>query len=509
MVRTMSLSRCFSLIGDSNIRRHMNPTNCRDRPLMSGCQVIPCTKMSTLSESLKSIRAETTVCVLSCITNFLTSSTETGVVSHRIVPILQDVLEAVNAASLASPGRSFLISPPMYRKTPLWYRDCMPEIMTKFSEVMAGRRDGVHLMASFSSPDYDDDGVHLTPYSGLEFVLHLFDEATSVLDGIGSSISETTSKTSEVSRVLQDRVMALEQDHRRLNMAFECKSAEDAELFEFHENVRMEDWFVIAGLAKLPSGLSPKEWQVQVTKDVQGVLSILLQKELPISYIQNNTGRHKDAKAKYFVQMRSQVDSKLIRDTFGSFFIGGEHRPAALKHISIRNRVTPGTLVRVAILRVYGERYLTSNPGAKVQVTGYEPRPLLKLTPPKSDTSDSRVQTYNFLQAVKALPSNFTESELEKILREVSPRLHGKLRSLFVVINDDMIKRSRVKNKSHHPSGEQSSANPESGTASGTPPAHSSGRGSSRGSGRGSGRGSRNQKRSPSPIAGGAEKQKK
>ena len=493
----------------------MNPTNCRDRPLMSGCQVIPCMKMSTLAESLKSVRAESNVCILVCVTNFLTGSTETGVVSHRIVPILQDFLEVVNAAALSSPGRSYLISPPMYRKSPLWYRDNLPEVMTKFSEIMSGRHDSVHLMASFSNPVFDDDGVHLSPYSGLEFVLHLFDEATSVLDNIGSSISETTTKTSEVSRVLQDRVMALEQDHRRLNLAFECKTAEDAELSDFHENIRMEDWFVISGLAKLPSGLSPKDWQVQANKDVQGVLVVLLQKELPISYVKNNTGRHKDAKVKYFVQMRSVQDSQLIRDKFGSFFIGGEHRPAALKHISIRNRVTPGTLVRVAILRVYGERYLASNPGAKVKVVGYEPRPMLKLIPPESASSDSRIQVYVFLQAVRTLPSNFNPSVPEKILREVSPKLLGKLRPLFVVISDDMVKRSRKPGQRPNPPAAAGAevaavplASPPSGSGSGSTPPAGSGSGGRSGSrsGNKSGRSGRAPKRPPSPIPGGAEK---
>ena len=508
----MSVSRCFSLVGDSNVRRHMNPTNCRDRPLMSGCQQIPCMKMSTFVESLKSIRSESNVCIVACLTNFLTGSTETGVVSHRIVPILQDFLEAVNAAALSAPGRSFLVTPPMYRKSPLWYRDSLPEIMTKFSEIMSERRESIHLMASFPNPVFDDDGIHLSPYSGLEFVLHLFDEAASVLDAIGSSISETTSKTTEVSRVLQDRVMALEQDHRRLNLAFECKTAEDAELFDFHENIRMQDWFVITGLARLPSGLSPKDWQVQTTKDVQGVLAILLQKELPISYIQNNTGRHKDAKTKYFVQMRSTVDSQLIRDTFGAFFIGGKRVPDALKHISIRNRVTPATLVRVAILRVYGERYLASNPGAMVKVLGYEPRPMLKFTPPQS-ASDSRVQTYNFVQAVRTLPSNFNASEQEKILREVSPKLYGKLRPLFVVISDDMVKRSKGKPTRPPGASVPSTSEVVSGGAEAvniTPHAPGSGSKSGRGSGRGSGHGSgRNPKRPPSPIKGGSEKQSK
>ena len=509
---TMSLPRCFTLIGDSNVRRHMNPTNCRDRPLMSGCQVLPCTKLSLLAESLKAIRSESTVCVLSCLTNFIASSSEAGAVSHRVVPILQDVLQAVNEAAQSTPGRNFLISPPMYRKTPLWYRDGMPEIMTKFSEIMSGRRESVYLMSSFPNPVLEDDGVHLSLYSGLEFVLHLFDEATSVLDSIGSSVSVATSKTSEASRVLQDRVMAIEQDHRRLNLAFETKFAEDSELFDFHENLRMEDWFVISGLARLPQGLSPKDWQSQTVKDVQGIITLLLKKDLPIVYVQNNTGRHKDAVTKYFVQMRSSQDSAEIRDTFGAFFVGGEHRPAELKHVSIRNRVTPATLGRVAILRVFGERYLASNPGAKVQTIGYKPRPLLKLTPPASASSDSRIQTYNFIQAVNSLPANFTSDEQAQILREISPKLYGRLRQTFVVISDDMVKK-RSKGRSgsgrNAASGNAADGDAEA-DADGDATARSPASGSS-GRGRGSnrGRGSRNGKRGPSPIPGGAEKHRK
>ena len=256
----------------------------------------------------------------------------------------------------------------------------------------------------------------------------------------------------------------------------------------------------------------PSNFQLnlQCTKKYLGLF--LLQKELPISYVQNNTGRHKDAKAKYFVQMRSLGDSKLIRDTFGSFFIGGEHRPDSLKHVSIRNRVTPATLVRVAILRVYAERYLTANPGAKVQVKGYEPRPMLKLTPPQSASSDSRVQVYNFVQAVRSLPSNFNASEQEKILREVSPKLYGKLRPLFVVISDDMVKK-RSKGRSgsgrNAASGNAADGDAEA-DADGDATARSPASGSS-GRGRGSnrGRGSRNGKRGPSPISGGAEKHRK
>lgn len=38
----------------------------------------------------------------------------------------------------------------------------------------------LHLLPSFPTPEFDQDGVHLTVYSGLEFMIHLFDSSISV-----------------------------------------------------------------------------------------------------------------------------------------------------------------------------------------------------------------------------------------------------------------------------------------------------------------------------------------
>ena len=84
----------FSVVGDSNIKRHMNPTNCRDRPMMSGAQVIPCGKAALLSEALRSVRSESNVVLMSCFSNFLTSSEAAGAsLSFRIDPVLQEVFQ--------------------------------------------------------------------------------------------------------------------------------------------------------------------------------------------------------------------------------------------------------------------------------------------------------------------------------------------------------------------------------------------------------------------------------
>ena len=110
----MSVSRCFSIVGDSNVQRHMNPTNCRDRPPMSSCQVLPCGKLALLAECLKSVRAESNVCIVSCVTNFLTRSEDTGgSVGFRVEPILLEVLSILSASATSRPDLMLLLAPPM------------------------------------------------------------------------------------------------------------------------------------------------------------------------------------------------------------------------------------------------------------------------------------------------------------------------------------------------------------------------------------------------------------
>ena len=144
----MSVSRCFSIVGDSNIRRHMNPTNCRDRPLMSSCQIIPAGKLSMMSECLRSVRSESNVCILACVTNFLTGSEDAGgSVGFRVEPVLLELASIVSEACLANPERAYLIMPPMYRRSPLWYRDGLPEILLKFSHVLKSRPENLSVIA--------------------------------------------------------------------------------------------------------------------------------------------------------------------------------------------------------------------------------------------------------------------------------------------------------------------------------------------------------------------------
>jgi hypothetical protein len=150
--------------------------------------------------------------------------------------------------------------------------------------------------------------------------------------------------------------------------------------------------------------------------------------------------------------MEKVEDSKLIRSKFGFFFRGGEDkRPSELAEVSVRNWVTHETRVRLAIMKVLGQRYVDANQGSKMKLVSYEPRPLLTLIPP-STSRDKKVRRYNFMEAINRLPSShLTSSEIGSIMKTVGNKFAGKLRSLFVVVSDDM-RRSRASHPVQAPS---------------------------------------------------------
>lgn len=94
----------------------------------------------------------------------------------------------------------------------------------------------------------------------------------------------------------------------------------------------------------------------------------------------------------------------------------------------------------------------------------YEPRPLIKITPAAS-ASDRRVQSYNYVEAVKTLPTNFPAGEINPIIRRVNPKLLGQIRSIFIAITDDQYRQLRLK--------QSNPAAPAAPTAASTPAARS------------------------------------
>jgi len=97
-------------------------------------------------------------------------------------------------------------------------------------------------------------------------------------------------------------------------------------------------------------------------------------------------------------------------------------------------------------MKLLGQRYKDSNPGSKFQVIGYQPRPLLKLTPPP-DSGDRRIKSFNFIEAVQKLPTSFEDSEVMPLIQKFGPKYPGRLKSLFVVLSDDLVPLTRPRTK--------------------------------------------------------------
>ena len=431
----------FSLIGDSNIRQHINKNSCRANPGLKAAQTLSCGDLSIFAATLAKVRSESTSCIVSCVSAFLSTAEGSSTVSHRVDPVLQDVRAALVEACSSSPDRSFLVSPPMYRTSPTWYREGLPEILTLFSQVLTSEKPpNLHVLPSFATPEFESDGVNLTAYSGLEFILHLFDSASELMANMELPLPERATKGSESTRVLEDRMTAIEQDHRRLNRVVENKTAADAELHDFHANERTEDFFVVAGLPLISGDLIGKAWQDQAVKDVSSFIKKLMGRRMKIVFVKNSTKRHEGAEVTYSVQMPSVEDSSSIRRKFGSFFLTGrDKRPDNLKGFSVKNFVTPETQIRISIMKLLAKKYRESNQGSRVKVISYQPRPMIKITPAAS-ASDRRVMLFNYVEAVTKLPCKFTPAEIEPITRRVNPKLAGQIRSIFIVLSDDVFK---------------------------------------------------------------------
>ena len=142
--------------------------------------------------------------------------------------------------------------------------------------------------------------------------------------------------------------------------------------------------------------------------------------------------------------------------------------PPGLTGLSIRIRLTHATRVRIAIMQVLAANYKTSNPGSKVQVVNYEPRPMMRLTPP-TGASDLRVMNFNFIEAVTKLPTKFSRKGMAEIMKAVGGKFKGELRSLFVVLSDDDRSTSRRHHESDTSSGSSGSSSEDDGEAGHNP----------------------------------------
>jgi hypothetical protein len=66
----------------------------------------------------------------------------------------------------------------------------------------------------------------------------------------------------------------------------------------------------------------------------------------------------------------------------------------------------------------------------------------LKITPPPG-ASDRRVRTYTFIDAVQKLRVSFSDDDLDSLYKQIGSKYSGRVKSLFIVIDDDQMRDAR------------------------------------------------------------------
>ena len=335
------------------------------------------------------------------------------------------------------------MAPPLFRSRPSWYQAGLAQIASRFSTVLWTKPPAnLFLLPSFICQDLSPDGIHLTAVSGLHYVLHLFDQAQAVLTLEPRSPEYKLVVVQEAVRHHDDRLSYLEGRHNNVQNGANLKFAADAEFQDWVLNRSEEDWMTIIGLKRLGQ-MTPREWQGaarrQVTNFLREVLNVNnVRMEFSVLYVGNPVRGRTTGNTVLNVRLNSTAASERIRELYSGFFrrANAIQLPQGFRGISVRNKVTLATRIRIRILQQIANTYLASNPGATVDVRGYQSRPVLVTTPPRG-APNSRQMTYNFVEACKSLSTAFSDDALARIFQIVGTHHLNELRALFIVLNDD------------------------------------------------------------------------
>ena len=335
-----------------------------------------------------------------------------------------------------------IIAPPLYRSKPSWYQSGLAQIASRFSLTLTALRPAnLLLLPSFVSQDLMPDGHHLTPVSGLHYVLHVFDQVEVLLALDHHGPDAKLGHFQETVRQHDDRLSYLESRHGGLQGRVDLKLASDAEFQDWTINRSEEDWLTVLGLPRLGNML-PREWQVAAKKQVKELIRLVLHVnrvnlDFTILFVGNPLRYRTSGQTVYNVRLDSAVASQRIRDLYSGFFRHDRpvQLPERLKGVSIKNKVTLATRVRVRIMQELASNYQTSNPGSVAKVQGFISRPILMINHPRG--SSERPQSYHFVEAVTKLKAVLSDDSLAKIFQVIGTRHQGELQSLFVILSDD------------------------------------------------------------------------
>lgn len=182
------------------------------------------------------------------------------------------------------------------------------------------RPDNLLLMPSFVSQDLMPDGHHLTPVSGLHYVLHVFDQVELLLALDHHGPDAKISHFQETVRQHDDRLSYLESRHGGLQARVDLRIASDSEFRDWATNRSEEDWITVMGLPRLGE-MTQREWQTAAKKQVKELIKFVLnvnrvQLDFSILFIGNPIRYRTTGQTVYNARLDSVAVSQRIRDLY-------------------------------------------------------------------------------------------------------------------------------------------------------------------------------------------------
>ena len=197
----------------------------------------------------------------------------------------------------------------------------------------------------------------------------------------------------------------------------------------------------VMGLPRLGE-MTSGEWQIAAKKQVKDLIKLVLdinrvKLDFSILFVGNPVRHRTSGPTVYNVRLNSVAVSQRIRDLYSGFFRKEKpvKLPSELRGVSLKNKVTLATRVRVRIMQELAANYQAANPGSSATVRGFDSRPILAITPKRG--SSERPRNFNFIEAATKLKAVFSDENLAKIFQVVGTHHPGELRSVFIVLNDD------------------------------------------------------------------------
>jgi len=424
------MSEALSILGDSNVNRNLNHAKAANPAdnLIRQSYLVTAFNGEQLQTSLVGQNEHRRVVVIAALTNPITNLVFLGgdqlIIDIRL--FLQQLSSWIQQGRNYDDGtnHSVFILPPQFRRQPSWYRQYYTTIVAVFEESFRSPGPNIWILPPFSDPEFEADGCHYTPASGILYVQHLVHATHSIIDSAVKPDPVAQSHSSQLQGIRHD-VSELKFNQIQIN-------AKQEEETDGRLNSEAENQFVITGL-KTPNSDSWLERQkafVKTTREfIVGFCPSL--SSVVVKFCRVITTK---PRLILNVECGTIEGGTAVRQEWARLVKSGEARKR-FPEITITNSVTHGTRVRCAVLRAYARAYLQENPEGQASVTSFSSRPHFSFRPSKT----VRQVSLTFCETVlyDGLPEP-SEEDLGQAYRIAGSReFKGQLRSTFMILSDD------------------------------------------------------------------------